>query len=308
MKFERKIKSTLTPIELNKDDSLVLTLSDGTKWEMKLLDTSAEVIERAENLFIDPGHEGGDIAAYAFEAAVLINGREVTMRREVASKNTFYKPWEVDGVRIWFDAASCAFKTRGGFMAEKDWHSGLICCPGGHTRWAVQESGMEICPEPLHDWYPNPSGKLDISECYLSNDCWMGPYNGGAAHCGLDINMPSGTVLTAPIDFDEHFLYDSLASGDNNNRWMGIRRWPDDSIWVLNSSHLIDMLVETLVPMKRGTPYATTAGTHVGAREHTHFIWRIFEQGGAYYLDPWILMHEIWNQRKRQLPHSASKL
>ena len=42
-----------------------------------------------------------------------------------------------------------------------------------------------------------------------------------------------------------------------------------------------------------------TAGTYVGLREHTHFVWRVYEQSGTYFLDPWILMHEMWAQRDR---------
>ena len=297
MLLHRTIKPTITPIELNKNDSLLLTLASGEKWEMRLIAADAEVLERCNGLQTDGGHDGGDIAAYAFNATVAINGREIVMHREVASAKTFYEPWEVDGVRIWFDAAACAFRHHGGFMAEKDWRSGIICCPTKQTRWAVQEVGLDICPEPLHDWYPNPSGKLDISQCYIGNDCWMGPYNGGAAHGGLDINMPAGTILTAPLDLDEQFLHNSLAAGNNNNRWTGVRKWSDNSIWVLRASHLVDMLVPQYAPLRRGTPYATTAGTRVGLREHTHFIWRIHEQGGSYLLDPWILMHEIWAQR-----------
>ena len=299
MTLNRTIKPTITPFELNKDDALVLTLPSGEKWEMRLLGATAEVLERRAGLHVDRGHEGGDVVSYGCDARVAINGREVVMHREVASDKTFYKPWEVDGVRIWFDAADCAFLHKGGFMAEKDWRGGVVCCPSKQTRWAVQEAGLDICPEPLNDWYPNPSGKLDISQCYIGNDCWMGPYNGGAAHGGLDINMPSGTVLTAPIDFDEQFLYNSLAAGNNNNRWMGVRKWPDSSIWVLRACHLVDMLVPQYAPLTRGTPYATTAGTAVGLREHTHFVWRVYEQGSSCFLDPWILMHEIWAQRAR---------
>lgn len=299
MIFERTIKPTITPCILDKNDILRLTLSSGKKWEMKLLDASAEVVKRRDDMVIDSGHESGDIAAYGFDAEVEINGHKTTVHREVASDNTFYEPWEIDGVRIWFDATSRIFSARGGFMAEKDWRGGFVCCPARLTRWAVQEAGIPICPEPLHDWYPNPSGKLHTSECYVGYDCFMGPYNGGAAHGGLDINMPNGTILTTPIDVDDQFLYNSLAAGNNNNRWSGFRKWADKSIWELTVCHLVDMLVPEHIPLKAGTPFATTAGTFVGAREHSHFVWRIYDQQGTYFLDPWILMHEIWAQRAK---------
>ncbi|MCX8035840.1 MAG: hypothetical protein N3D11_02065 [Candidatus Sumerlaeia bacterium] len=144
------------------------------------------------------------------------------------------------------------------------------------------------------------AGRIDIRDCYNGEDCWMGPYNGGAAHCGLDINMKAGTVLTAPISFDTHYLFNSVAAGFNNNRWRGVRHWPDGSEWWLQSHHLIRMLVPERTTLAAGTPYATTAGVMVGAHEHTHFVFRIHEQGGDYLLDPWILFWEIFRcQRKK---------
>ncbi|MGI5869024.1 MAG: hypothetical protein ACOX9C_06250 [Kiritimatiellia bacterium] len=298
MILKRVAKPTLTPFELNIGSVIAFELPCGREWEMELVNVSSEVTARGFDRYSDAGHASGDITAYAFEAEVRVNGRPMTMRREVGTQASFYDPREVDGVRIWFDAAACTFKGYGGFMEEKDWRGRALCKPALQTRWAVQAVGMEICPEPLHDWYPNPSGTIDIRNCYTGEDCWMGPYNGGAAHGGLDINMPKGTVLTAPISFNDHYLHNSVKSGFNNNRWMGIRHWADGSTWELMTSHLIDMLAPECTLLPRGTPYATTAGTHVGFHEHTHFGWRVIEQGGAYFLDPWIFMREIWAQRK----------
>lgn len=297
MTLEREVKATLTPFELDPGDTLRLRLSSGRLWEMTLRGAAAAVVARGFDRYRDAGHAGGDISVYAFEATAAINGRDFHMRREVGSQASFHDPWVVDGVRVWLDGASCVFKDKGGFMEEKDWRGGLLCSPFRLTRWAVQEEGRGICPGPLGDWYPNPTGRLDIRDCYTGEDCWMGPYNGGAAHGGLDINMPACTILTAPFDLDDHFLYNSVAAGFDNNRWLATRRWPDGSTWEIRACHLVEMLVPERTPLKRGTPYATTAGTHVGLREHTHFVWRVLEQGGAYFLDPWILMREIWARR-----------
>lgn len=294
MLLERCIKPTLTPFHLNPNDTLRLTLSSRGIWEMTLEAASAEVVARGFDRYHDRGHARGDISVYAFTATVRINGTPYVMRREVGSQASFYEPWTIDGVDIWFDAAACCFTSRGGFIEEKDWGAGLICKPDRLTRWAVQEAGHPICPGPLHDWYPNPSRTLGIGECYTGEDCWMGPYNGGAAHCGLDINMPAGTVLTAPIDLDDHYLFNNLSAGFNNNRWIGVRRWPDGSEWQVQTHHLIGMMVPERTPLKAGTAYATTAGTAVGRSQHTHFLWRLIEQGGAYLLDPWILFRAIW--------------
>src|SRR5437763_1313242 len=81
----------------------------------------------------------------------------------------------------------------------------------------------------------------------------------------------------------------ATTAGFNNNRWRGVRRWPDGSEWWLQTHHLIQMLVPERTPLKAGTPYATTAGVFVGAHEHTHFMFRVMDQGGEYWLDPWIL-------------------
>ncbi len=212
--LERRVKPTLTPFGLNHGDTLRFLLRDGTPWELTLLMTSAQVTQRS----------GNRITAYTFECDVQINGKAHHLRREVGTQGSFYEPWEVEGVRLWFDAASCIFKDEGGFMLEKDWSLGFLCKPNHKARFAVQEAGMPVCPEPLKRWYPNDSGRIDIRQCYNGEDCWMGPYGGNEAHCGLDINMKAGTTLFAPISFDNHYLFNSTAAGFNNNRWRGVRR------------------------------------------------------------------------------------
>jgi len=298
--LRRRAKSTLTPFGLNYGDTLIFILRDGREWEMTLKDASAEVIGRSYDTYgyRDDSHERGDISAYAFSCEVEINGRIQHLRREVGTQASFYEPWVVDEVRIWFDAAACAFRAAGGFIGEKDWLAGYICKPAHQTRFAIQEASLPICPEPLHPWYPNKTGRIDIHDCYNGEDCWMGPYNGGSAHCGLDINMKAGTVLSAPISLDDHCLFNAVASGYNNNRWWGVRRWPDGSEWRLQSHHLIEMLVPQRTPLPRGTPYAATAGVRVGAHEHTHFMFQVIEEGGTYWLDPWIIFWETFRQQK----------
>lgn len=300
MMIERQSKPTLTPFGLNHGDTLDFTLRNGRKWQVTLLGTSAEILhhDHAARGYRDEGHECGDISAYAFACELRVNGREVRIRREVGTQASFYEPLEVAGVRIWFDAVSCIFRDAGGFMVEKDARWGLLCKPSHKARFVVHEVELSICPEPIDPWYPNDSGRIDIRNCYCGEDCWMGPYSGGSAHCGLDINMPAGTLLSAPITFDNHYLLNSTASGFDNNRWRGVRRWPDGSEWWLQSDHLIRMLAPERTPLERGTPYATTAGVAVGLHEHTHFVFRVIDQGGDYFLDPWILFWQMDRDRK----------
>lgn len=295
MVLHRHVKPTLTPFHLNHGETIVLHLSNGELWEMTLISTSADILSRGPfgGAAQDPSAKYGDIYSYSFSCQVRINGRLAELRREVGTQQSFYQPRCLDGVNLWFDAASCVFEEQGGFLGEKDWAHGLVCQPQMHARFVVQEAHASICPERLHPWFESPTCELRIEDCYNGEDCWMGPYSGGAAHCGLDINMPAGTILYAPIDFDDQYLFASTAAGYTNNRWKGVRRWPDGSEWCLQSHHLISMLVPERTPLKAGTPYATTAGVAIGSHEHTHFNFRILEQGGDYLLDPWILFWEM---------------
>lgn len=294
----RVSKPTVTPFGLHCGETCQFTLQDGQVWRMQLLDTAAEIIERdyARYNYHENVDEGGEISVYAFSALVKINGQDYLLRREVGTQASFYEPWVIDDVRIWLDAVAVAFTSDGGFMREKDWRYGWICAPYQSARFVIHEADLPICPEPLLPWYPNESNMLNISDCYNGEDCWMGPYDGAFAHCGLDINMPYGTVLTSPFTLDDQYVFNSVAAGFNNNRWRGVRRWPDGSEWWIQSHHLIDMLVPAHQPLLAGAPYATTAGTFVGSHEHTHFMFHVHEQGGEYLLDPWILFWAIFRQ------------
>jgi hypothetical protein len=276
-----------------------LVRRDGGIWELTLVSTSAEITARdfAGYGYHDSGHAGGDVSAYAFSAELRVNGVRHLLQREVGTQASFYEPWEIDGVHIWLDAVSCAFQDAGGFIAEKDWRYGFVCMPHQKARFAVQEADAAICPEPLHPWHPNEHRRLDIRQCYNGEDCWMGPYNGGAAHCGLDINMPAGTMLSAPISFDTQYLVRSTAAGFKNNCWRGVRRWPDGSEWWLETAHMTRMIVPNGAPLARGTEYAVGAGVFVGSHEHTHFNFRVMDQGGEYLLDPWILFWATFRQQ-----------
>jgi len=299
MILERRAKPTLTPCHLDYGDTLSFRLANGQPWDMTLLDTRGEILSHCPHggATQDPNHEQGDIGSYGFSAEVEINGARHTLHRQIGTQASFYEPWIIDGVQIWVDAAACVFQRAGGFIFEKDWRNGYVCQPPKAARFAVQEVGRSICPEPVHCWHPNTTGQLDIAQCYNGEDCWMGPYNGAAAHCGLDINMPAGTQLTAPIRFDDHYLFNSSEGGYPNNRWRGVRRWADGAEWHLQCHHQLDMLVDQRTTLPAGAAYATGAGTAVGLHDHSHFMFRVIEQGGEYWLDPWILFWQAFQDR-----------
>ena len=299
MNLERTAKPTMTPFELNHGDQLVYTRADGEPATIELLHTSASVLERDYARY-GYGATHGDISVYGFLAVLRVNGEETEIRREVGSQKSFYEPLATGGVRLWLDAVRAAFDTSfdhgpspGGFMVEKDFLGGLVCMPRKAARFVIQDAEQSICPEPLHPWFATSQPPLRIENCYNGEDCWMGPYGGAFAHCGLDLNMPAGSLLYAPVSLDTQYYSVTLAAGFGNNRWEGFRRWEGNVIWRLSTSHLIDRLVPEHTPLKRGTAYATTAGTAVGAHEHTHFNFHGTEAGGSYFLDPWLLFWQM---------------
>lgn len=299
MKLERSFKPTMTPFELDRGDCLVYTRRDGGSTTIELLDTDGYIIER------DYARYGyaclkGDISVYGFSVILRIDGEETKITREVGSQASFYEPLNIAGTHLWLDAVKCTFDTSfdhgsspGGFMVEKDFLGGDVCMPRQDARFVIQDASASICPEPVDFWCELPHGGLRIGDCYNGEDCWMGPYGGAFAHCGLDINMPAGSLLHAPIALDMQYYHTTLAAGFCNNRSHGVRHWEGNSIWRLSAAHLIEALVPEYTPLKRGTAYATTAGTAVGAHEHTHFNLHITELGGSYFLDPWIIFWQM---------------
>jgi hypothetical protein len=197
-------------------------------------------------------------------------------------------------MRVWFDGTADLFE----FLTEN--HG--ACRPRKAARFAVQDARRRICPVLLHPWCPLPEGGLRIGDCYEGGDTWMGPYQGAEAHGGLDINHPAGTPIWAPIAFDDHALFDRVEDGANNNRWRGIHRWPDGSVWTLQVHHVIGLRVPEHEPVPAGAHLADGAGVWVGTTEHSHFVFKVTEPGAAedegVLLDPWILFREMYRDRK----------
>jgi hypothetical protein len=287
--LQRAAKDTITPIELDWGDELKFKLRNGDLRKLKLVKTEARIVEGSRL----------NVKRYAFTASFELDGEALKIERVVPAQESFYEPVVMRGMRLWLDAVSDIFQADGGFMLEKDAGIGIVCQPKRKARLAVNDLRDRICPEKLVWWYPEKGDRLDVRNCYRGEDVWMGPYDGKLAHGGLDINMKSGTPLHAPIDFDDQFLFNSLAAGHNNNRWRGIRRWPNGSVWWLQAHHLNKMVAPERTPLKQGALYAETAGVHIGAREHSHFAWRITEEGEDYWLDPWIFFWQTFQDHKK---------
>ena len=309
-------RDTVTAIELEHGEELRFTLGSGRTVSLVLEDTEAAIVERVE--------PGGIL--YRFACHVRIDGQKLTLQRYVCSQECFYEPYLVDGLRIWPDTVQAVFDI---IPVRYPQEGNLRCRPRKAARFAVQDATLRVCPQPTHPWLDEPQNFLDVGRCYNGDDCYLGPYLGQACHVGLDVNHRAGSPLLAPIDFDTQAWFNSLAMGDNNNRWRGIRRWPNGDVWALQTHHLIELLVPENTPLARGTRYATTAGVHVGSHEHTHFEFKVgrkneqrplsaaddpasiacpidFDDRSAaalndpevLHLDPWILFWQSFEDRK----------
>ena len=294
MIIRKRAKETLTALEAHHGDRIEFALADGTVREIVLEGTGAAVVETTLK---EPGREEpGGRTVYRFWADIRIGGEQVRLEREVGTQRSFSEPAVVGGVRIWLDAVDAIFdfmrETHGPCRLLENCSHGLP--PRRHARFALQDASLAICPEPLHPWCPLPPDGLRIEQCYRGEDCWLGAYDGASAHAGLDINHPRGTPLCAPLDLDDHFYFNSIERGANNNRWRGIRRWADGSTWVLQAAHMVRLTVPEHGPLHRGQQYAEGAGVWVGVAEHSHFAFAVLDEGELVRLDPWLLFRQMY--------------
>lgn len=257
-----KAKDTLTAVEMNHGDELRFTLRSGRTVALVLEDTEAAIVER-----VAPGG-----IVYQFSCRLRVDGQPITLRRFVCSQECFYEPYVVAGLRIWPDIVKEVFDL---VPVRYPREGNLQCVPRKDARFALQDATLRICPEPILPWLDEPQDFIDVGRCYNGDDCYLGPYLGQACHVGMDINHPKGSLLLSPIDFDTQAWFNSLAMGHNNNRWRGVRRWPNGDVWALQTHHLVELLVPENTPLSAGAKYATTAGVHVGSHEHTHFEFKI---------------------------------
>jgi len=240
--LRRRTGDTLTAVELDHGETLELTLADGTVRRLTVEETSAEIVETTlKTLKIE---EEAGRTVYRFACRLTVDGEPHLLEREVGTQRSFYEPWVIGGLHIWFDAVDDIFE----FLTEAHGE----CRPRKAARFAIQEADVRICPERLHPWCPLPEGGLKIEQCYRGEDCWLGAYHGASAHGGLDINHPRGTPLWAPLDIHDHFFFNSLEMGHNNNRWRGIRRWPNGSEWILQAHHMTELTVPEHEPVAKG--------------------------------------------------------
>ncbi len=273
--IKRSAQNTVVPVLLNKGDVLEFRLRNGQIRTLQLLETDASIMRTNVKDFHkedDLQSNGGTICE--FSCKVLIDGHEMKMQRYLPTQESFYEPYVVNGMRIWFDAVKDYFNF---FSLKHDW-----CEPRADARFAISDATDPVAPD-LECWFPIKQPYNDVSNSYLGDDVWMGPYLGVEPHGGMDINMPKGTPLFTPFDIlekDNQWLdvgfepkpYYWAAT------WMAQKYWPNGSEWTLKLLHLDKYLVEDHAPLQKGTQIAEAAGTGVGAEEHTHFDFMVRDE------------------------------
>ena len=294
MVITRRARPTLTAVEMHHGDTLEFGLLDGSVRRIALVSTGAEIVSTT---LAEPGvPEPGARTVYRFWCRLDVDGEGADLEREVGTQRSFYEPWVAGGVRIWLDAVDAVFdflrETHGACRPGRNSSDALP--PRRHARLALQDATARICPEMVRPWCPLPPSGLRIEDCYRGEDCWLGAYDGASAHGGLDINHPAGTPLRAPIDIDDHFYFNSLAAGHNNNRWRGLRRWDDGSEWILQAHHMTALTVPEHTTLRAGEQFALGAGVLSGAADHSHFVFAVHDMGETVLLDPWILFWQMY--------------
>ena len=108
MIIKKQTKSTLTPVEMDIGDILHFTLKNGDVGRLKLLSTGARVVSTDLKSF--EKEVDGAITIYRFFCQIEVNGKLYRLEREVPTQKSFYDPWEIEGITIWFDAVSVILK------------------------------------------------------------------------------------------------------------------------------------------------------------------------------------------------------
>lgn len=280
--IHRTAKDTVTAVELNHGQTLHFKLLNGQTRKLTLEKTSAEILLK--------GHES---TLYHFTCLLTIDGHQMLMERYVGSQESFYQPYVINGMRIWFDAVTHIFN----FLNEEHGE----CKPAKHARFALTDATVPICPEQIRPWCPMADDFIDIKDCFNGDDCWLGAFHGTEAHGGLDINHPRGTDIYAPIDVDDQYLYKSITAGDSNNGWRGIRKWANGDFWKIGVSHILRLLHPQHQPISAGTHIAEGAAVWFWSHNHSHFTFSVTgEDDREIHLDPWIIFWQIFQNNKEK--------
>ncbi|GAB3276617.1 hypothetical protein GCM10027347_50260 [Larkinella harenae] len=281
---------------MNKEDTLKFRLQNGETRTLILKDVSSAVI--ITNLGKLKEDQPGGATLYHFTCQVLIDGQLMTMERYVGSQESFYEPYVINGMRIWFDGVN----TIGQIIKDEHGGKSSESVPKKQARFAVTDMTTRICPSTLYPMYPSTENYLRISDSYNADDCWMGAYNGFELHGGLDVNNRPGTPHFTPFPIDDHYFTNSLEKGDNNNRWRGVHTWDNGDTWSIQNHHLLNLRIPEHTPIGPGVHYADGSGVHIGSHAHSHFVFRVKTGDNAadILLDPWILLWQTFEDNRHR--------
>jgi hypothetical protein len=149
--MKRKAKDTLTAVEMNRGEIEEFELVSGDVVRIELVSTQARVLRTT--LKQPKVEEDNARTIYAFNCVLRVNGQEHALEREVGTQGGFCEPWEIDGVRIWFDAVQDIYE----FLVEHEFGGR----PLRNARFAFQDATLRICPETSAGMRPK-TGKSDI--------------------------------------------------------------------------------------------------------------------------------------------------
>ena len=299
----RNFKETVTPIELNHGETLKYTRMDGSILTIELLSTSANILYTNKDK-IPPDESGNDRdnmwrarLMYEYTCDVKINGLSMTMRRYVCSQESFFEPYVIDGVRIWFIGVTDIFEEHGGFLNTARSANGM---PAKNARFVLQDMTHRICPGEIHAWFKDgedgnenfiyKENFIDIGRTFNGDDCFMGAYLGGESHGALDIDMAMNSLMYAPFDLDTQ----------EGIRASGTKTWPDGSEWRINTGHVIEKYVPDNTPLNGGEVYGRGARRGCWWHPHAHFGFQIYEAGILYEIDPWIIFWQYFEDNKKR--------
>lgn len=301
--IKRSFKPTMTPIELNHGEKLVYTRKDGKELTIELISTDANILYTNKDK-IPPDESGNDRGnmyrarlMYEYTADIKFNDIPMVMRRYVCSQESFFEPYVVNGVRIWFIGVTDIFEEYGGFLNTARSANGI---PHKNARFVLQDMESRICPGKIYPWFKDGKDKddnfiyqenfIDIGRCFNGDDCFMGAYLAGESHGALDINMAQNSLMYAPFDLDTQ----------EGIRADGKKTWPDGSEWRINTGHIIKKYVPDHVPVEGGQPYGLGARRACWWHPHAHFGFQIFEKNILYEIDPWILFWQLFEDNKKK--------
>lgn len=292
--FPISAAGTVSGFEMNHGDTVRYRLRNGQIRTIVLEKTSASVLLTNLRQLRTVQSDGGTL--YEMRARVRVDGHPLDLVHYVGSQESFAVPYVINGMRLWLDAV------RDALDVMTDNHGGFSGCAMAHqARFAANDLQDPIAPETLHPWFPLKRPMLDIADCYNGDDPYFGAFEGAECHAGLDLDMPMGTPLYAPVDIDDHYYFNSLAAGDNNNRWRGFHRWPGGTLWTLQVHHVATLLAPEHTPIRRGAYYADAAGAWIGSNEHSHFVFKVRPPGQTadIMLDPWLIFWQLCEQERR---------